>query len=46
MDYINGGELFVHLTREGGFPLERVRFYGAELVLALEHLHKNGIVYR
>jgi len=23
-----------------------VRFYGAELILALEHIHRQGIVYR
>ena len=30
----------------GIFEYERVRFYSAELVIALEHLHNNGILYR
>ena len=28
------------------FNEEAVKFYGAQLVLALDHLHKNNIIYR
>ncbi|KAG5343020.1 hypothetical protein C0989_000010 [Termitomyces sp. Mn162] len=45
-DFKSGGELFWHLQRETRFSEERARFYIAELVLALEHLHKFNIVYR
>jgi serine/threonine protein kinase SCH9 len=45
-DFKSGGELFWHLQRETRFTEERARFYIAELVLALEHLHKYDIVYR
>jgi serine/threonine protein kinase len=45
-DFKSGGELFWHLQRETKFTEERARFYVAELVLALEHLHKYDIVYR
>ena len=45
-DFKSGGELFWHLQRESRFSEERARFYIAELVLALEHLHKHDIVYR
>lgn len=45
-DYKSGGELFWHLQREGRFLEERAKFYIAELVLALEHLHNYNIVYR
>lgn len=31
---------------EPGFDLQRSRFYGAEVVCGLEHLHQMGIVYR
>jgi serum/glucocorticoid-regulated kinase 2 len=44
--YVNGGELFHHLQREQKFNEERSRFYAAELLLALEHLHSLNIVYR
>ena len=45
-DFKSGGELFWHLQKETRFSQDRARFYIAELVLALEHLHKYDIVYR
>lgn len=45
-DYMSGGELFWHLQKEGRFSEERAKFYIAELIIALEHLHDNDIVYR
>jgi serum/glucocorticoid-regulated kinase 2 len=44
--FVNGGELFHHLQREGRFNEERSRFYAAELLCALEHLHQFNVVYR
>lgn len=38
--------MFYHLQREKRFSLDRVRFYAAEILLALEHLHNAGVVYR
>eukprot|EP00916_Digyalum_oweni_P019226 GHVL01032014.1.p1 GENE.GHVL01032014.1~~GHVL01032014.1.p1 ORF type:complete len:366 (-),score=56.98 GHVL01032014.1:128-1225(-) len=46
MEYCPGGELFFHLSRACRFPEQRARFYSAEILLALEHLHKLDIVYR
>jgi len=46
LDYVNGGELFFHLQKEKRFSEDRVKFYSAEILLALEHLHQNGIIYR
>ncbi|XP_013096502.2 RAC-gamma serine/threonine-protein kinase-like isoform X2 [Biomphalaria glabrata] len=46
MEYVNGGELFFHLSRERVFSEERTKFYGAEIVSALGYLHENNIVYR
>lgn len=43
---MNGGELFHHLQQEQRFSQERSRFYSAELLLALEHLHTLDVVYR
>ncbi|KAH5807447.1 hypothetical protein HBI93_242720 [Parastagonospora nodorum] len=45
-DYMSGGELFWHLQREGRFQEARAKFYIAELILALQHLHEHNIVYR
>lgn len=46
LDFVNGGELFFHLKKEGKFSEERVRLYSAEIALALHHLHSRDIVYR
>lgn len=46
MEYVNGGELFFHLSRERIFSEDRTRFYGAEIISALGYLHENNIVYR
>jgi len=46
LDYVNGGELFWHLKKEGNFTEERSKFYAAEIASALFHLHENGIIYR
>ena len=46
LDFMQGGELFYHMRQSFVFNLERTRFYAAEIVLALEFLHKQGIIYR
>jgi len=46
LDYVNGGELFYHLKKEGRFAENRVKLYAAEIACALDHLHSLDIVYR
>ena len=46
LSFINGGELFWHLQREGRFSMNRLRFYVAELLTALESLHEMNVIYR
>ena len=46
LDFLNGGDLFHHIAISKKFKEKRVRFYAAEMVLALDFLHKNNIVYR
>ena len=46
LDYCAGGELFFHLSRFRRFPERVARFYTAELLLAIGHLHKRHIIYR
>ncbi|KAI1287644.1 Ribosomal protein S6 kinase alpha-5 [Halotydeus destructor] len=46
LDYISGGELFTHLYQKDHFSEHEVRIYIGEIILALEHLHKLGIIYR
>ena len=48
LDFMRGGDLYTRLSKEQCWKLkeEDVRFYVAELSLALEHLHKLGVIYR
>jgi len=46
MDFVNGGELFFHLQKDKTFSPERVLFYSAEILLGLEYLHEQGVIYR
>ncbi|TNJ26996.1 Kinase, AGC PKA [Giardia muris] len=46
LDFIQGGELFYHLRRRNKFPPEVAKFYAAEVLMAIGHMHKQGIVYR
>lgn len=45
-DYYNGGTLFYHLRKSRHFPENRAKFYAAQLLSALEHLHSLNIIYR
>lgn len=46
MEYVSGGNLFVHLSRERRFSEGRTKFYTAQITLAITYLHKCGIIYR
>ena len=43
-DYLPGGDLHYHLCKEGRFAEHVVRFYAAEIALALDFLHNNQII--
>lgn len=46
LEFINGGELFSHLRKEGRLPDQDARFYAGEIVLAFAYLHGKNIIYR
>lgn len=46
LDYLNGGDIYTHIMKHGKFKEKRAKFYAAEIVCALNHLHENNIVYR
>ena len=46
LDFLRGGDLFTRLSKEVMFTEEDVKFYLAELALALDHIHSLGIIYR
>ena len=46
-DLASGGDLKFHLrSGQGRFPMERTRFYAAEIALGLDHIHSHDYVYR
>ncbi|OAG32185.1 protein kinase X [Nematocida displodere] len=46
MEYVPGGELFAHMRDVAKFTISQAKFYIAEILVALEAMHSQGIVYR
>ena len=46
MPFLSGGELFTHLKKFKRFSEEMVKFYGAQISIALQYLHDKNIIYR
>jgi len=46
MEYLAGGELFMQLQKERMLMEDTAIFYLSQILLAMEHLHKSGIIYR
>lgn len=46
MDYCPGGDLAVKVAEKMVFSEHEARFYVAQILLALEHLHNMDVIYR
>ena len=46
LEFMPGGELFFWLKKARKFSQPRAKLYCAEILLALDCLHKNDIIYR
>lgn len=46
LDYLNGGDLYTQMMIRGRLKESHCKFYIAEILLALECLHNNKVVYR
>lgn len=46
IDYCPGGELFFYLSNLGRFKEDTTRFYASNILLAIEHLHFQKVLYR
>jgi protein-serine/threonine kinase len=46
MEYIGGGDLMTQLIALDSFTEDETKFYIAELVLAIDSIHKMGLIHR
>ena len=46
MEFLSGGELFYHLQQRGLLLEKDMRFYAAEMILAVDFLHSKNIIHR
>lgn len=46
MEYLSGGDLMGLLIRRKTLDIKTITFYMAEMVLAIESIHKTGIIHR
>lgn len=46
LDIASGGELLGVLKKIGSFDEECTRFYGAQILEAIEHMHNRGVIHR
>lgn len=46
LDLCNGGELLGVLKKTGTFDIECTRFYGAQILDAIDYMHSRGVIHR
>ncbi|KAM0513164.1 hypothetical protein ACHAPE_008203 [Trichoderma viride] len=46
LDLCNGGELLGVLKRTGTFDVECTRYYGAQILDAIDYMHSRGVIHR
>lgn len=44
-EFVKGGELFTHLCSKGSFDTHSAKFYIAELVVAIDSVHKVNMLF-
>lgn len=46
LEFVGGGELYRHIKNVGSIKGIDLKLYIAEIALALDHMHKRGIIFR
>ncbi|CEP12771.1 hypothetical protein [Parasitella parasitica] len=46
LDLARNGELYTYIRRLAPFDLETAKFYAAEILLSIEHIHNRGVIHR
>ena len=45
-EFMQGGDMFFHMHDRGLFKKDRTKFYIIEIILGIEYLHSNNMIYR
>ena len=46
MDYLKGGDLRYHISKNDIFTEKQTKFFISNIILGLEYIHKNNIIHR
>eukprot|EP00304_Pavlova_gyrans_P013522 CAMPEP_0206041744 /NCGR_PEP_ID=MMETSP1466-20131121/6144_1 /ASSEMBLY_ACC=CAM_ASM_001126 /TAXON_ID=44452 /ORGANISM="Pavlova gyrans, Strain CCMP608" /LENGTH=597 /DNA_ID=CAMNT_0053416447 /DNA_START=116 /DNA_END=1905 /DNA_ORIENTATION=- len=46
MEWLPGGNMYRDIKAHGPYPPQITRLYAAQIILALDHLHGHGLLYR
>ncbi|GAN09504.1 3-phosphoinositide-dependent protein kinase 1-like isoform X3 [Mucor ambiguus] len=46
LDLAKNGELYTYIRRLAPFDLDTTKFYAAEILLSIEHIHSRGVIHR
>jgi serine/threonine protein kinase len=46
LDYCPGGDLSEYLSKREIFDEKEMKFFAAEIILAIEYVHSLGVIYR
>jgi serine/threonine protein kinase len=45
-EFMQGGDLFFHLSKNSQYKEKDVKFYASEILLAIEYMHSQNFIYR
>lgn len=46
LELASNGEILKYIKEYGSFEVTSARFYAAQLLSSLEHMHKKGVIHR
>ncbi|CAK85035.1 unnamed protein product (macronuclear) [Paramecium tetraurelia] len=46
VDYMAGGDFYYHIKSQPSVPDHFIKFYSAEIIFGLQHLHSLNVIYR
>ena len=46
LEYVEGGEMFSHLSKVGAFSEKQAKFFATQIILAFEYMHNLDLIHR